>query len=225
MVQAPEETEDDELSLLRDTLETIHTNPVFRESALDLPGRFVELRMAVAAVAAHQYTEFRDSTPAPTAAAEHIMDLLRLLAWMRSALGRIDKRFRLPQVTEVDMAAWYIAAAAPLLMQDILSCDSAVETLLAQTDPPAQVAENEGNIRELFESTRELAKMHDAFKPVVSSASLAHTCGTMLRSHQVTFASRLLLGRTLCVEVAESDGRQNFGVGAIGCWSGQCMSR
>ena len=163
----------EEVQLLQQTVEQVHSNPLFQEGpARDLPQRFKELQEAIEMVAAYHYDQRRQSSLYTEAASgdpsSYIMELLRLLDWFRSAVQMVDRMFRAPVLGEVDFPAIYVSTCAPMFAEDLQQASQVIALLLSDQHGPKseeQTAKSEKDVRELYESVRELLRMHQAFCP------------------------------------------------------------
>lgn len=104
-IQAAKSTDADYVQLLREILDLVYQNPVFREAtAHDLPDRFKELAEAVRIVAAHQYDKQRTllglndwlSNLEEVDHVDLVVRLQELLGWIRQGVRAVDKLFNQP---------------------------------------------------------------------------------------------------------------------------------
>lgn len=104
-IQAAKSSSVEHVALLRESLDLVYGNPVFREAAAhDLPERFKELGEAVRIVAAHQYEKQRTAlelnvllTDIDSAdGVDLVFRLQGLLGWIKQAVRAVDKLFSQP---------------------------------------------------------------------------------------------------------------------------------
>ncbi|KAL8280873.1 hypothetical protein RQP46_006877 [Phenoliferia psychrophenolica] len=143
-------------------LERIYADEVFREDARDLSNVLKHLRGSVVGVVERGYAAKSASTKASFADAppeKALEPMLSLMQWLMSECKRYAKAFPRPLFDTIDVAEIFISTAAPLFVSDLTTMQDALTAVATR----AAGAASDADLLLLYNKTKELKKMHDAF--------------------------------------------------------------